>query len=258
MTLVDPDRLAFEAAVYETDIALVAKGQAATVSLDSFVERIFTGRVTRIKTAAQSTGSGTVAFGVRVSFASGDARLFTGMSGSTDIEVEAIPDALSVPIESVLTDGGRTITLEAWSTLDGPGDSILSYTKFLAQGSFDPAAPFQLHAESRKSSQLSLSLTQRGGESFQTGDPGLDAAYAARSNDPARAAALMRNPRVGELLLRLSGNEAYLDLASDGGRWRVRFGDEDAPLSIARLRDARQLIGAVLDELAASGAARKP
>ncbi len=109
MTLVDPDRLAFEAAVYETDIALVAKGQAATVSLDSFVERIFTGRVTRIKTAAQSTGSGTVAFGVRVSFASGDARLFTGMSGSTDIEVEAIPDALSVPIESVLTDGGRRV-----------------------------------------------------------------------------------------------------------------------------------------------------
>ena len=32
------------------------------------------------------------------------------------------------------TDGGRTITLEAWSTLDGPGDSILSYTKLLAQG----------------------------------------------------------------------------------------------------------------------------
>ena len=156
------------------------------------------------------------------------------------------------------SEGGRTITLEAWSTLDGPGDSILSYTKFLAQGSFDPAAPFQLHAESRKSSQLSLSLTQRGGESFQTGDPGLDAAYAARSNDPARAAALMRNPRVRELLLRLSGNEAYLDLASDGGRWRVRFGDEDAPLSIARLQDARQLIAAVLDDLAASGAARKP
>ena len=156
------------------------------------------------------------------------------------------------------TEGGRTITLEAWSTLDGPGDSILSYTKFLAQGSFAPLAPYQLHAESRKSSQLSLSLTQRGGEPFQTGDPGLDAAYAARSSDPARATALLRSPRVRDVLLRLSGNEAYLDLASEGGSWRVRFGDEDAPLSIARLRDARQLIGAVLDELAASGAARKP
>ena len=42
------------------------------------------------------------------------------------------------------TDGGRTITLEAWSTLDGPGDSILSYTKFLAQGSFEPLAPLSL------------------------------------------------------------------------------------------------------------------
>ena len=156
------------------------------------------------------------------------------------------------------TDGGRTISLEGWSTLDGPGDSILSYTKFLAQGSFQPLAPFQLHADSRKSSQLSLSLTQRGGDAFQTGDPGLDAAYAARSTDPSRAAALMRSPRVRELLLRLSGNEAYLDLASDGGSWLVRFGDEDAPLSVARLQDARQLIVAVLDDLAASGAARKP
>jgi RND family efflux transporter MFP subunit len=50
-----------------------------------------------------------VAFGVRVSFTPGDARLFTGMSGSTDIEVEAIPDALTVPIESVLTDGGKRV-----------------------------------------------------------------------------------------------------------------------------------------------------
>ena len=150
------------------------------------------------------------------------------------------------------TDGGRTITLEAWSTLDGPGDSILSYTKLLAQGTFDPAACFQLHAESRKSAQPSLALTQRGGQPFQTGDPGLDAAYEARSSDPARGAALMSNPRVRELLLRLNGNEAYLDLASEGGRWLVRFGDQDAPLSVARLQDAQQLIAAVLDDLAPS------
>ena len=68
----------------------------------------------------------------------------------------------------------------------------------------------------------------------------------------------MRNPRVRDLLLRLSRNEAYLDLAGDDGSWQVRFGDEDAPLSIARLQDARQLIVAVLDDLAANGAARKP
>ncbi|MGB7963570.1 MAG: efflux RND transporter periplasmic adaptor subunit [Propionicimonas sp.] len=105
MTLVDPDRLAFEASVYETDIALVAKGQPATISLDSFAESTFTGKVTRLKSTAQSTGSGTVAFGVTVSFKPGGARLFTGMTGSTDIEVEAIPDALTVPIESVLSDG---------------------------------------------------------------------------------------------------------------------------------------------------------
>ena len=157
-----------------------------------------------------------------------------------------------------LTERGWPLTLEAWSTLDGPGDSIQSYTKLLAQGSFAPVAPFDLHLESRLAGLPSVTLTRRGGEGFQTGDPDLDAGYTARSTDPARAAALLRNPAARDLLLRLNRSEAYLDVAADSGRWVVRFGDEDAPLNIARLDDARRLIAAVLDGLEASGAARKP
>jgi RND family efflux transporter MFP subunit len=103
-TVVDPARMEFEAAVNETDIADVAKAQPATVSLDAFGDG-FTGAVTRVQASPETTSTGSVAFPVRVSLEAGDSRLFQGMSGSVDVQVESIPDALTVPIEAVLTNG---------------------------------------------------------------------------------------------------------------------------------------------------------
>ncbi len=108
-SVVDPGRLEFEAAVNETDISQVEAGQAATVILDAF-DTAFTGTVDSLRARPETTSTGAVAFGVRVSFDGGQARLLEGMSGSTDIVVESIPDALVVPIESVLTRGdARTV-----------------------------------------------------------------------------------------------------------------------------------------------------
>lgn len=103
-TVVDPKRMEFEAAVNETDIASVFVDQPATVTLDAFTEG-FTGKVTQVQAAPQLTSTGGVAFAVRVAITSGSARLFQGMSGSADIVVQAIPEALVVPIESVVTKG---------------------------------------------------------------------------------------------------------------------------------------------------------
>lgn len=157
-----------------------------------------------------------------------------------------------------LAERGWPLSLEAWSTLDGPGDSIQSYTRLLAQGAFAPLAAYVLHAESRLPGAPAINLTQRGGEAFATGDRELDAGYTFRSSDPARASALLRTPVVRDLLLRLNAPEAYLDIAVEGGAGVVRFGGEDTPLSVARLDDTRRLVVAVLDGLAAGGAARTP
>ena len=103
-TVVDATRMEFEAQVYESDISAVQADQPATVSLDAFNDP-FTGAVVRVQASPVTTGTGSVAFPVRVSLDAGEARLFQGMSGSADIEVESIPDALTVPIEAVLTSG---------------------------------------------------------------------------------------------------------------------------------------------------------
>lgn len=103
-TVVDPTRMDFLASVNETDVAAVTNDQPATVTLDAFPDG-FTGKVSRVRATPETTGSGTIAFGVRISFSADQERLFTGMSGSADISVKDIPDALTVPIEAVLTDG---------------------------------------------------------------------------------------------------------------------------------------------------------
>jgi RND family efflux transporter MFP subunit len=108
-TVVDPTRMEFRAQVFETDIAAVSVDQAASVTLDAFPDP-FTGTVARVQASPETTGTGSIAFPVRVRFDGGDARLFQGMSGAADIAVKSIPDALVVPVEAVLSQGaGRTV-----------------------------------------------------------------------------------------------------------------------------------------------------
>lgn len=110
-TVADPKRMEFEAQVNESDIAGVAAKQPATVTLDAFADG-FTGQVTRVRTTAQTSTTGSITFAVRIAFDAGSSRLFAGMSGSADITVQSIPDALTVPVESVLTTGAtRTVFL---------------------------------------------------------------------------------------------------------------------------------------------------
>ena len=133
-TVVDATRMQFEAQVFESDIAAVRVKQTSTTTLDAFTES-FPGTVVRVQARPVSTATGTVAFPVRVSLDAGEARLFQGMSGSADIEVESIPDALTVPIESVLTSGEtkKVFVLDAADVAHATEVSIGASTDTAAQ-----------------------------------------------------------------------------------------------------------------------------
>jgi len=105
MTVVDTSSLEFVAAVDESDIAAVAVDQEASIVLDSAPDTPFAGKVTSVRTTPITTATGGTAFPVRIAFDPGEARVFLGMSGSADLTVKSLPDALTVPIESVITAG---------------------------------------------------------------------------------------------------------------------------------------------------------
>ena len=106
-TVIDLSTLNFDAQVDEADIDKVAGAMGAKVTLDAFSGTTFTGKVSTIRSTAVQTTTGGIAFPVLISVDEAGKRLLVGMSGSADIEVNAVTGALTVPIEAILDDNGK-------------------------------------------------------------------------------------------------------------------------------------------------------
>ena len=106
-TVVDLGSLNFNAQVDEADVAKVKADMTAKVSLDAFVATTFPGKVKSIRATAVQTTTGGIAFPVLVAIDQTKDRILLGMSGSVDIEVNAVSGALTVPIEAILDDAGK-------------------------------------------------------------------------------------------------------------------------------------------------------
>jgi len=106
-TVVDLSDLNFNAQVDEADIAKIKTDMTAKVSLDAFATTTFTGKVRIVRSTAVQTTTGGIAFPVLVGVDQAGERLLLGMSGSVDIEVNAVSGALTIPIEAVLDDAGK-------------------------------------------------------------------------------------------------------------------------------------------------------
>jgi HlyD family secretion protein len=106
-TVADLHSLYFDAQVDEADVASVAVAMKATVSLDAFPSSTFNGTVKVVRPTAIQTTTGGIAFPVLVLVDPAASKLLLGMSGSTDIDVNAVTGALTVPIEAVLDASGK-------------------------------------------------------------------------------------------------------------------------------------------------------
>lgn len=106
-TVVRLGQLFFDAQVDEADIDKVRPTMTVKVSLDAFPSETFDGVVDTIRATAIQTTTGGIAFPVLVKVDAKGKNLLLGMSGSSDIEVNAVPSALTVPIEAVLDENGK-------------------------------------------------------------------------------------------------------------------------------------------------------
>ncbi|HSD27735.1 MAG TPA: efflux RND transporter periplasmic adaptor subunit [Vicinamibacteria bacterium] len=109
--LPDISRMVVETKVRETDIHKVERNQKVSVRVDAYPDLRLTGAVTLVGTLAQEEKErrGAKYFSVTVQVNESEPRLRPGMTARVEIEVEARPKALFVPIEAVFERDGRSV-----------------------------------------------------------------------------------------------------------------------------------------------------
>jgi len=106
MTLGDIDRVYVKGRVDEADIGRVRVGQPAHITTESFRERIFEGRVTRISPIGVDRDNVTT-FAVEVSIDNPEKILKANMTANAEIVLDSLPDSLLVPETAIIYDANR-------------------------------------------------------------------------------------------------------------------------------------------------------
>jgi HlyD family secretion protein len=105
MRIANLDSMQVTVEVNENDIVNVRTGNPVSVKVDAFGERVFRGIVREISNSAISKAAGTqeevTNFSVKIRIFNHERLLKPGMSATSDIESQRVPNALVVPIQSV-------------------------------------------------------------------------------------------------------------------------------------------------------------
>jgi multidrug efflux pump subunit AcrA (membrane-fusion protein) len=107
MRIADLDRMIVRTQINQVEIGKINVGQRAEISIDSYPNRIFPGRVSEISPSATPQGlqnqSSVITFEVDVEVAGSPRELWSGMSADVDIIVFEESDILQLPIPAVLS-----------------------------------------------------------------------------------------------------------------------------------------------------------
>ena len=108
-TVVDLEGLTFVAEVDEVDVSRVTEGMAAVVSLDAHSSDSFESEVLEIAPAARQTPTGGTIFPVDLLIDNQvGVDLLIGMKGDAEVEVNSVPNVLTIPIEALFDEGGTS------------------------------------------------------------------------------------------------------------------------------------------------------
>jgi HlyD family secretion protein len=102
LKMADLSRIRLRALVAETDIGNVRIGQAATVTVDAFPQKPFTGQVEKVEPQAVVEQSVTM-FPVLIAIPNADRLLLPGMSGEVEMVISRRENALAVDVDAVRT-----------------------------------------------------------------------------------------------------------------------------------------------------------
>ena len=124
MRVADLANMEMRVKVNENDIVNVKLGDHATITIDAFPGRKFSGSVYEISSSAITAGAGTAGsnqslstdevanFLVKIRVSDRDVTLRPGMSGVADIETQTAKDVIAIPVQSVTVRAGGKTTEE--------------------------------------------------------------------------------------------------------------------------------------------------
>ncbi|MDB6167368.1 MAG: efflux transporter, family, subunit [Verrucomicrobia bacterium] len=124
MRVADLSNMEMRVKVNENDIVNVKLGDRATLSIDAFPGRKFSGKVYEISSSAITTGATAAGsnqslstdevanFLVKIRVDDRDVTLRPGMSGVADIETQTAKDVVAIPVQSVTVRAGSKTTEE--------------------------------------------------------------------------------------------------------------------------------------------------
>lgn len=111
VSLPDLSKMQVVTNINEVDISKVRRGQKVKITLDAFPDKQFSGDVEEVGTIGQqkNQSSNLKTFEVVIGIQGTDPILKPGMTTGNEIQIETIPGAISVPIESVFEKDGHTV-----------------------------------------------------------------------------------------------------------------------------------------------------
>jgi multidrug efflux pump subunit AcrA (membrane-fusion protein) len=116
-TLPDLSQMESQTYINEVDVRKLAVGQKVTITLDADPSKKLNGTVTEIANVGeQRPNQDSKVFEVKVALTKGDTTLRPGMTTANAIEVASVPNALSIPLEAVVTEGGFNYTYKKTRT----------------------------------------------------------------------------------------------------------------------------------------------
>jgi HlyD family secretion protein len=111
MTLGDIEQVFVRGKVDEADIGHVRLGQTARIRVETFKDKVFTGKVTQISPIGAEKDNVTT-FEVKVSIENGAKELKANMTANAEIVLEEHPNALIVPEAAISYDSQRVASVD--------------------------------------------------------------------------------------------------------------------------------------------------
>ena len=134
MTLGDTHQVYVKGKVDESDIAKVYLGQAARIKVQSFPNRTFAGRVTKIAPLGVEKDNVTT-FEVQISIDNPGGELKANMTANAEIVLEEHKNALTIPEQAVLYDKDRNASVWVPDTHGKDGHRVVTIKTGISNGS---------------------------------------------------------------------------------------------------------------------------